>query len=100
MEINLGNTVPLFAHDVAMSNITKSEKSKEGKVRKESFTELIFIDSVRKCAIARIVLPQSTLEQLPQMIEDNTKKLRKDMRNKEMPKEKDKPDKKNDSYLG
>ncbi len=99
MEINLGNTVPLFAHDVAFSNITKTVKNDDGKIKKESHTEMIFIDAVRQSAIARIVLPQTVLEQLPKIIEDNNKKVRKELRDKEMPKPKDK-DKKSGSYLG
>ena len=100
MEINLGNTVPLFAHDVAFSNITKTVKNDDGKVKKESHTEMIFIDAVRQAAIARIVLPQTVLEQLPKIIEDNNKKVKKDLRDKD-PKQKDsKQERKSGSYLG
>ena len=99
MEINLGNTVPLFAHDVAFSNITKTIKTEEGKIKKESHTEIIFIDAVRQSAITRIILPQSVMEQLPKLIEENLKKVKKELRDKEMPKPKDK-DKKSGSYLG
>ena len=101
MEINLGNTVPLFAHDVAFSNITKTVKNEDGKIKKESHTEMIFIDAVRQSAIARIVLPQTVLEQLPKIIEDNNKKVKKDLRDKDSPKQKDsKPERKSGSYLG
>lgn len=101
MEINLGHIPPLFAHDVAMSTITKAKKTKRGKVKKESFTELVFIDAVRKCAIARIMLPFDTLEALPKMIGDNLKKIKKDLKNKEMPKQdKTETTKPASSYLG
>lgn len=99
MDINLGNTVPLFAHDVAISTITKANKGEDGKVKKEIFNELVFIDSLRQAAIARIILPSSTLEGLPKMIEDSIKKNKKEMKNKEMPKESKSESKKN-SYLG
>ncbi|MCK9569269.1 hypothetical protein M0R72_10060 [Candidatus Pacearchaeota archaeon] len=99
MEINLGNTVPLFAHDVALSTITKSTKTKNGKAKKEFFTELVFIDGMRKTAITRIVLPQSVLEQLPKTIEENLKKMKKDLKDKEMPKQKTEV-KSSGSYLG
>ena len=88
MDINLGNTVPIFAHDVAMSTITKAVKTKDGKMKKENFTELMFIDSVRKSAIARIILPQSTLEELPQMITEGLKKIKKETKSKDVPEEK------------
>ena len=99
MEINLGNTVPLFAHDVALSTITKSTKTKNGKAKKEFFTELVFIDSMRKTAITRIVLPLSVLEQLPKTIEENLKKMKEDLKDKEMPKQKIEV-KSSGSYLG
>ncbi len=86
VEINLGNVPPIFAHDVAMSTVTKSKKTKKGNIKKEAFTELIFIDAVRKSALARIVLPISVLEELPKMIGENVKKIKEDLRNKEMPK--------------
>jgi 2-methylisocitrate lyase-like PEP mutase family enzyme len=101
MEINLGHIPPLFAHDVAMSTVTKAKKTKRGKVKKESFTELVFIDALRKMAIARIILPQDTLEALPKMIEENLKKIKKEQKSKEMPKDsKTETSKTASSYLG
>jgi hypothetical protein len=100
MEINLGNTIPIFAHDVAMSTITKAQKTKNGKAKKETHTELVFIDAVRKTAIARIVLPMSVLEELPKIIENNLKKIKKDMKDKEMPKEKEQKPEAKSGYLG
>ena len=101
MEINLGHVPPLFAHDVALSTITKAKKTKKGKVKKESFTELVFIDAMRKMAIARIMLPFDTLEALPKMIEENIKKIKKEIKDKEMPKDsKAETSKTASSYLG
>ena len=101
MEINLGHVPPLFAHDVAMSTVTKAKKTKKGKVKEEACTELVFIDALRKMAIARIVLPFDTLEALPKMIEENVKKIKKDLKDKEMPKEpKTETSKTASSYLG
>lgn len=102
MEINLGNIPPIFAHDVAMSTVTKTKKTKKGKVKKESHTELVFIDAVRKAAIARIMVPMSVLEEIPKMIEDNLKKIKKDLKDKEMPmsKEEETEIKTSGSYLG
>lgn len=101
MEINLGNTIPIFAHDVAMSTVTKSKKGKDGKNKKESHTELVFIDAVRKSAIARIILPMSVLEEMPKMIEDNLKKIKKDLKSKDLPKHKEeKTEVKTSGYLG
>jgi len=103
MEINLGHVPPLFAHDVAMSTVTKAQKTKKGKVKKESFTELVFIDALKKMAIARIVLPFDTLEALPKMIDENIKKIKEELRSKEMPDEKEsktETSKTASSYLG
>jgi hypothetical protein len=100
MEINLGNTVPLFAHDVAFSTITKTTKSKEGKIRKEQFTELVFIDSVRKTAIARIMLPKSTFRELPKRINETLKKLKEDINSQDIPQEAKAEIKTTGSYLG
>jgi hypothetical protein len=86
VEINLGNAVPIFAHDVAMSTVTKTKKTKKGNIKKEAFTELVFVDAVRKTALARIVLPMSVLEELPRMIEENVKKIKEDLKDKEVPK--------------
>jgi len=99
MEINLGNTVPLFAHDVAMSTITKSKKTKSGKIKKESFTELVFIDAFRKSAIARIILPMGVLEELPKIINDTLKKVKKELKDKE-PIKQEKTEIKTTGYLG
>jgi hypothetical protein len=102
MEINLGNIPPIFAHDVAMSTVTKTKKTKKGKVKKEAHTELVFIDAVRKAAIARIMLPTSVLEEVPKMIEDNLKKIKKDLKDKEMPNSKEEKTeiKTSESYFG
>jgi hypothetical protein len=101
VDINFGNTIPIFAHDVIISTVTKANKGEDGKVKKEIFNELVFIDSVRQSAIARIILPQSSLEGLPKMIEETINKNKKEMKKKEMPKEKEKSEsKKENSYLG
>jgi hypothetical protein len=102
MEINLGNIPPIFAHDVAMSTVTKTKKTKRGKIIKEAHTELVFIDAVRKAAIARIMLPMSVLEEIPKMIEDNLKKIKKDLKDKEMPDSKEEKTeiKTSESYFG
>ena len=104
MEINLGNVPPIFAHDVALSTVTKSKKKENGKQKKESFTEMIFVDAVRKAAIARMVLPMSVLEELPDTINDYLKKMKKDLKekdnpNSEIPKEKTET-RASGSYLG
>lgn len=84
MELN--KVKPLFAHDVGVSITIKSEKTKRGAIKKEPFTELIFIDSIGKQIISRIVIPFGTLKALPLLIEDNIKKTKKEIKNKEFPK--------------
>lgn len=83
MDLNLGNVPPIFAHDVALSTITKTKKTKKGNIKKESFTEMIFVDAVRKSALARIVLPMSVLEELPKLIGDNIKKIKDELKKKD-----------------
>lgn len=100
MEINLGNVPPIFAHDVAMSTITRTKKTKKGKIVKESHTEMIFIDSVRKAALVRIVLPPGVLEEMPKMIEENLRKTSEELKNNEMPKEQKIETKTKGSYFG
>ncbi len=100
MEINLGNVPPIFAHDVVMSTMTRTRKSKTGKIVKESHTELIFIDIVRKAALARIVLPLNVLEEMPNMIEESLKKIKKELKSKETPKEQKIETKTKGSYFG
>jgi hypothetical protein len=100
VEINLGNTVPIFAHDVAMSTITKEIKGKDGKIRKESHTELVFVDALRKSAITRIVLPMSVLEEMPKLIEDNLKKMKKNLNSKPVKKVKEDKTETKAHYLG
>ena len=78
VEINLGNVPPIFAHDVAISTVTKTKKTKKGNIKKEAYTELVFIDAVRKSALARIVLPMSVLEDMPQMISESVKRIKED----------------------
>ena len=95
----MGNTVPLFAHDVAISTVTKEIKSDDGKIKKEFHVELVFIDAVRQAAITRMILPMSVLEGMPKLIEDNLKKIKKDLNSKKKHKEEKSETKKN-SYLG
>ena len=101
MDINLGNTISVFAHDVAISTIYKTSKTKRGKIKKEAYTELLFIDMISKRPVARVALPFTVLEVLPQLFTDNIKKIKKELKSKEMPK-KQKVEIKgtNASYLG
>lgn len=101
MELKLGPHPPLFAHEVAISTVFRTEKTKKGKAKKESCTELIFFDTVRKQSIARIVLPFGTLKALPKLIEENIKKIKKELKNKDLPiKSKVETKTTNASYLG
>ena len=101
MEFKLGDVTPIFAHEVAISTIFRAEKTKRGKLKKESCTELIFLDGIRKKAIARIVLPFGTLKSLSKVIDDNVKKIKKEVRSNEFPKKlKVESKSTNASYLG
>ncbi|MFH1787561.1 MAG: hypothetical protein ABH811_02110, partial [archaeon] len=98
---SLGDKIPMFAHEVAISTVFRAEKTKKGKIKKESCTELVFFDGVGKKAIARIVLPFGTLKSLPRLIDENVKKIKKELQNKELP-QKNKVETKttNASYVG
>ncbi len=101
MDINLGGVRPMFAHDVAISTVYKTNKTKNGKIKKEAHTELLFVDMISKQAVARIVLPFTVLEVLPQLITDNIKRIKKELKNKEIPeKQKVEIESTNASYLG
>lgn len=101
MEIKLENTQPVFAHDVMISTIYKTSKTKKGNIKKEAYTELMFLDIISKQAIARVVLPSNVLKILPHLLIDNLKKIKKELKNKEMPKkEKVEINSTNASYLG
>lgn len=101
MEVKLGDVVPLFAHEVAISTIFRAEKTKRGKLKKESCTELIFFDGIKKQAIARIVLPLGTLKALPKLIDENLKKIKREIKSSELPqKQKVETKSTNTSYLG
>jgi len=101
MELKLGPHPLLFAHEVAISTVFRVEKTKKGKVKKESCTELIFFDGVKKQSIARIALPFGTLKALPKLIDENIKKIKKELRNKELPqKQKVETKSTNASYVG
>lgn len=87
MNIDLKDTKLIFAHDVLISNIFRTEKTKRGTIKKEPFVELIFVDAIAKKAISRIMLPLRTLKTLPKLITDNLKRVNKELKNKEMPKQ-------------
>ena len=101
MEINLGSARPVFAHDVAISTIYKTSKNKKGITKKEAHPELLFVDVIGKQAVARVALPFTVLEILPKLFEDNIKKIKTELKNKEMPeKQKVEIESTNASYLG
>ena len=101
MNISLGNIKAVFAHDVAISTIYKTNKTKRGKIKKEAHIELLFIDVISKQAVARVALPFSIFETLPQLFTDNIKKIKKELKSKEMPKKQKVEIKStNASYLG
>lgn len=101
MDINLGSARPIFAHDVIISTIYKTNKTKRGKIKKEAHAELLFVDIISKQAVARIALPFTVLEALPQLFTDNIKKIKKELKSKEMPKKpKVEIESTNASYLG
>ncbi len=101
MDINLGSARPVFAHDVVISTIYKTNKTKKGTIKKEAHPELLFVDVIGKQAVARVALPFTVLEVLPQLLTDNIQKIKKELKSKEMPeKQKVEIESTNASYLG
>ena len=84
MEIKINNTKPLFAHDVGIINTFRTEKTKKNKIKKESFTEIVFIDGLRKEAVVRVVVPFGLLKALPKLFSENVKKIKKELKSKEI----------------
>ena len=80
ISIDLKRTVPLFSDSVLVANIVKNRPenkdkttSKKGKTKKdpEGFVTLVFVDSVAQQAIARVVLPRITAENLQEALKTN-----------------------------
>ena len=74
--IKIPNIPPVFAHDVAVSTLFRSQKDAKGKIKNEAHHELLFIDLVTKQVISRITLPHKVFESLPKTIENALKKAK------------------------
>lgn len=101
VDIDLKNTELKFAHDVGITAIIRAEKTKRGAVKKEAFTELVFIDTTGKRVVSRIILPLRTLKAMSELITNNLKQLDKQLKSKDIPKQpKIETKSTNSSYLG
>lgn len=101
MDIKFSNTSPMFAHDVVISTVFKTKKDEKGKIKKEAHSEMLFIDMTTRQVISRIVLPLSVLESLPGAITDSLKKVKQELKSKELPKkEKIESGSVNQNYFG
>lgn len=107
INIDLKRTVPLFSDSVLVANIVKhrpedkdKSNSKKNKTKKdpEGFVTLVFVDSVAQQAIARVVLPKITAENLQEALKTNLENFGKDVKIENKDK-KDKSDKKDDLTL-
>lgn len=110
INIDLKRTIPLFSDSVLVANIVKhrpeekdKNNSKKSKTKKEpeGFVTLVFVDSVAQQAIARVVLPKITAENLQEALKTNIENFGKDIKtdNKESKDKKEKSEKKEDLNL-
>ena len=78
LNINIDHSVkPLFADEVAVACSIKQEKDEKGKLRKEGFVSLMFIDIITQTTIARVTLSKITAKALWKILKNNVEDLEK-----------------------
>ena len=100
VEIKIAGVRPMFAHEVLISTVFRSKKEEDGKIKKEVDTEMIFVDMATKQVVSRVVIPLSVLESLPEVITKKISEIKKELKNKEMPKKPKIEEISNKNYLG
>lgn len=81
IQIDIKRTLPLFADNVIVANLIKdSEREKKGKnKKKEGHVTLIFVDTLTKQAVSRIVVSRPTAEAMLKTLDESLKKFDKDI---------------------
>lgn len=78
VQIDIKRTVPLFADNVIVANLVRNEEAKKGR-KKEGHLTLIFVDTLTKQAISRVVVSKQTAEALLKTLDESLKKFDKDL---------------------
>jgi len=87
VNLDLKNAELKFAYDVGISATIRIEKTKRGAIKKEIFPELVFIDTVGKSIVSRIVLPFRTLKAMSELLNNKLKEFDKQLKSKDIPKQ-------------
>lgn len=85
--IDIKRAIPIFADNVIVANVIKSEQQTQGKknkrYEKEGYVTLIFVDNLSHSAIARVVVSRQTAEALQKTMDESLKKFDKELKSKE-----------------
>ena len=112
INLDLKRTIPLFSDSVLVANIVKKnpEKNKgkksKSKEEPEGFVTLVFVDALAQQAIARVVLPKITAENLEKALRENLEnfgkepKIEKKLEIKDNKETVDSKQKSNNRYFG
>jgi len=83
VQIDIKRTVPLFADNVIVANLVRNEEAKKGR-KKEGYLTLIFVDTLTKQAVSRVVVSKQTAEALLKTLDESLAKFDKDVSRKEV----------------
>ncbi len=86
--VDVKRVIPIFADHVLVANIIKAHaedgKKKKGKVSKEGYVTLIFIDTLTHQAVSRVVVSKQTAEALEKALGESLEKFDKELKSKEV----------------
>jgi len=83
VNINIDPSVkPIWADEVMITRMTKQNKDAKGKIEKEGYISLIFVDGFTKMALARLTISKTTAKALANLLNTNVTDLEKDLANK------------------
>lgn len=85
VQIDIKRTVPVFADNVIVANLVRGDSEKTGsKKKKEGHLAIIFVDTLTKQAISRIVVSKQTAEALHKTLGESLSKFDNDVSRKEV----------------
>lgn len=73
---------PLFADEVVVAHTVKQEKDKKGKISKEGYVTLLFVDALSNRAMSRITMSKTTAKTLAQILHRDVENLEKELKSK------------------
>jgi hypothetical protein len=98
IQIDIKRAIPLFADNVIVANLIKDSEKEKASKKKEGHVTLIFVDTLTKQAVARVVVSRQTAESLLKSLDESLKKFDKNLNEKT--KEKSEPASSKTRYLG